>query len=101
MERGGGRELKAEGSAGADREALNAAYEAADYDAWKALMSARGGKILELINADNFARFAEAKLLQSSGKDEEAEAIMDELGLPFHGKGARSGRHSGEMPSGE
>jgi hypothetical protein len=64
--------------------ALMETYGAKDYDAWKKLMDERGGKILEVINENNFARFADAKILQSEGKNEEAKSIMNELGLPFH-----------------
>jgi acyl-CoA-binding protein len=78
-----------EGVRAENEQALLDAYSAKDYEAWKNLMSGRGGMILEVINADNFAKFAEAKLLQHDGKDAEAKTILDGLGLPFHGRGMR------------
>lgn len=76
-----------------NQEALMQTYENNDYNAWKTLMEERGGgKILELVNADNFAKFAQAKVLQSKGKAAEARAIMDELGFPFQERGVRRGQ---------
>ncbi len=75
---------------GWNHEALIQTYENNDYNAWKTLMEKRGGgKILELVNAYNFAKFAQAKVLQSEGKVAEAKAIMDELGFPFQERGIR------------
>lgn len=74
---------------GVDREALMETYKNKDYSAWKALMGERGGKILEIINEDNFSKFAEAKVLQSEGKDKEARVIFKELGLPFQDRGQK------------
>lgn len=71
--------------------ALMAAYSSSDFASWKALMEERGGgKILEIVNADNFAEFAQAKILQSEGKISEAKAILDEMGFPFQERGGRS-----------
>lgn len=72
-----------------DRAAVEATYENSDYEAWKALMEERGGKILEYVNADNFGEYAKAKLLQEEGKMDEAKAILDELGFPFQERGQR------------
>jgi len=67
-----------------------AAYESGDYTSWKSLMDERGGgKVLEIVNADNFAQFAKAKILQSEGKMSEAKEILDELGFPFQERGER------------
>lgn len=74
---------------GVDREALMETYQNKDYSAWKTLMGERGGKILEIINEDNFSKFAEAKVLQSEGKGEEARTIFKELGLPFQDRGQK------------
>lgn len=70
---------------------LIAAFQSGDYAAWKALMEQRGGGvILGLVNADNFTRFAEAKLLQAAGDRAAAQAVMEELGFPFMDRGGRS-----------
>lgn len=80
-----------EGEDESNHEAITAAYENGDFASWKALIEERGGgKILEVINADNFAEFAKAKMLQSEGKMDEAKAILDDLGLPFQERGARA-----------
>lgn len=76
--------------------ALVAAYESGDFDAWKALIEARGGgRILEIVNADNFAEFARAKLLQEEGGMAEAKEILDGLGFPFSER-KETGRLSGK-----
>lgn len=88
------------GEAGCDRKisetdqaALLESYKSGDYEAWKGLMEQRGGgKVLEFVNADNFSRFAQAKLLQSEGKKREAKIILDELGFPFKERIAKRGR---------
>lgn len=72
-----------------NREILAAAYENGDYEAWKALMEGRGGKILEIVDADNFAEYSRAKLFQLSGQPEEAKEILDGLGFPFSERKAR------------
>lgn len=71
------------------RAAIEATYESGDYEAWKALMEERGGKILEYVTADNFAEYAHAKLLQEDGQMDEAKTILDELGFPFQERGQR------------
>ncbi|MFA7169374.1 MAG: hypothetical protein WC178_00800 [Candidatus Paceibacterota bacterium] len=73
-----------------NHEAVDEAIESGDYETWKSLMDERGGgKILEIVNADNFSQFAEAKILQSEDKMEEAKAILDELGFPFQERKAQ------------
>ncbi|MDD3190119.1 MAG: hypothetical protein PHI66_00265 [Candidatus Pacebacteria bacterium] len=65
-------------------------FESGDYETWKVLMEQRGGgKILEIINEENFSKFAEAKILQSEGKNDEAKTILDELDFPFQERRAR------------
>ncbi|MFA6897191.1 MAG: hypothetical protein WCQ96_02820 [Patescibacteria group bacterium] len=81
----------ANGADESKREALMAAYESGDYTSWKSLMDERGGgKVLEIVNAGNFAQFAKAKILQSEGKMSEAKEILDGLGFPFQERGERS-----------
>lgn len=71
-------------------ESMTKAFEKNDYEAWKALMTGRG-RVTQVINSDNFARFAEAHQLSQEGKLEEAKAIRAELGL-----GLRDGKGSGQ-----
>ena len=83
--------MKGEGYNSSNHEAMMATYESGDFAIWKALMEERGGgKILEVINADNFAEFAKAKILQSEGNMDEAKAILDSLGFPFQERGTRA-----------
>lgn len=60
--------------------AMEKAFETRDYNAWKALMAGRG-RVTQVINAQNFAKFAEAHELAEQGKLNEANAIRTELGL--------------------
>jgi len=64
------------------------AFENNDYEAWKTQMEenmksrgGRGGRVLEVINEDNFAKFAEAYKLATAGDVAGADAIRAELGL--------------------
>jgi len=61
-------------------EAMEKAFENKDYNAWKELMQGRG-RVLEMVNESNFARFAEAHELAEEGKLEEAKQIREELGF--------------------
>jgi len=70
------------------KEDMNAAIEAGDYDAWLALASQNEwhSAMTDVINEDNFARFAEAHRLISEGRD-----ILEELGV--ENMGMQKGRH--------
>lgn len=68
-------------------ESMVAAFEKNDYNAWKNLMGGRG-RVTQVVNKDNFAKFAEAHRLSLSGKTDEANAIRQQLGL---GTGGRFG----------
>ncbi len=72
-------------------EAMTQAFEEKDFDAWKGLMQGKG-RVTEVINRDNFSRFAQAYQLASEGKTEEASQIREELGL---GLGNRRGQRNG------
>jgi hypothetical protein len=61
-------------------EAMTNALESNDYNAWKELMQGRG-RVLQVINEQNFSRFAEAHKLALSGTIDEARKIREELGL--------------------
>jgi len=52
-----------------------------DFEAWKALVMSKTGKVDPLITKDNFAKFAEAWKLAKEGKIKEANVIRQELGL--------------------
>lgn len=60
-------------------EAAQTAINNNDYNAWKEAMG--DNPITAKINADNFAKFAEAEKLRLAGKSNEARVVMDELGI--------------------
>ncbi len=60
--------------------AMNQAFETNNYNAWKELMQGRG-RVTQVINEQNFARFAQAHKLVLEGRIEEAQVIREELGL--------------------
>lgn len=75
--------------------AMEMAFEKGDYDAWKNLMQGRG-RVTQVINKDNFAKFAEAHKLAEDGKTAEAQKIREELGLGLKngmGQGKGMGRN--------
>lgn len=74
-------------------DAMQKAFENNDYAAWKNLMAGRG-RALQVINEDNFQKFAQAHKLALEGKTEEAQKIRTELGLGL-GKGTGAGRGMG------
>jgi len=61
-------------------EAMEQAFETKNYNAWKDLMSGKG-RVSQVINEGNFAKFAEAHELAESGDVAGAKAIRTELGL--------------------
>lgn len=75
-------------------EAMQKAFASNDYDAWKNLMQGRG-RATQVINKDNFAKFAEANKLAQQGKYAEADAIRKELGLRTR-DGQRVGAGNGQ-----
>jgi len=71
------------------------AFESRDYNIWKDLMKGKG-KVAQVINEDNFARFAEAHQLTQEGKADEAKEIRAELGLGLkNGSGKGQGQGYG------
>lgn len=75
----------------ARHKAMEKAFETKDYNAWKALMAGRG-RVTQVINAQNFAKFAQAHQLAEQGKIAEANKIRAELGLGLqNGSGVRQG----------
>lgn len=61
-------------------EAMEAAFDDLDYDAWYELMDGKG-RVTEVITEDNFATFAEAHELGKAGNSEGANKLRAELGL--------------------
>ncbi len=69
-------------------DAISHAFETKDYDAWvTARENVSKGRIMDIINKDNFSKFAEMRELRLAGDIEGANAIRAELGL---GQGNRN-----------
>jgi len=86
-------------------EAMEEAFENNDYEAWKNLMVGNG-RVMQVVNKDNFAKFAEAHELMEQGNTVEAQKIRQELGLglrndsgsgPCNGGGRGAGRNSANV----
>ncbi|MEA3399209.1 MAG: hypothetical protein U9R00_01705 [Patescibacteria group bacterium] len=60
--------------------AMTEAMDNNDYQAWSELMADRG-RITQVVNAENFAQFAEARRLGQAGDITKANAIRQELGI--------------------
>ncbi|MDD5652308.1 MAG: hypothetical protein PHX98_02845 [Candidatus Moranbacteria bacterium] len=72
-------------------EAMEKAFENNDYNEWKSLMAENSrGRVRDVINEENFSKFAEAHRLMEEGKYEEAKQIREDLGL-----GLRNGEGKG------
>ena len=75
--------------------AMEKAFENKDYNAWKTLMDGRG-RATQVVNKDNFAKFAEAHELAEQEKTDEANKIRAELGLGLqNGSGMGQGMGMG------
>jgi hypothetical protein len=74
--------------------AMEKAFEKKDFNAWKSLMQSRG-RVTQVINAQNFAKFAQVHELVEQGKTAEANKIRAELGLGLH-NGTGMGRGIGQ-----
>lgn len=76
-------------------EAMEKAFNANDYNAWKNLMQGRG-RVTQVVNKDNFAKFAQAHKLAEEGNLAESTKIRQELGLGLQngsGQGTGMGRN--------
>ena len=74
-------------------EAMTKAFTNNDYNAWKELMNGRG-RVTQVVNKDNFAKFAQAHKYMLEGKKTEAAKLRTELGLGLRdgsGKGTGMG----------
>lgn len=76
-------------------EVMTQAFENNDYNAWKEQMQGRG-RVTQVVNEGNFARFAEMHKFQLEGRTDEANAIRTELGLgQQNGSGQGQGQKMG------
>ena len=76
--------------------AMEKVFDHKDYNTWKNLMQGKG-RVTQVVNAQNFTKFAQAHELAEQGKIAEANKIKAELGLGLHngtgmGKGMGFGR---------
>jgi len=72
---------------------MEQAFENNDFQAWSNLMQGKG-KVIQVVNEGNFARFAEAHKLAEEGKMDEVKQIRTELGLGL-GNGSGNGQEQG------
>ncbi len=84
----------------AEREAVKAAVEANDYEAFNTAI-ADSPMASEIDSAEKFAKLVEAHNLRESGDIDGAKAIMEELGLKGPGMGGRGfgGGRGGDRPN--
>ncbi len=78
--------------------AMEEAFKNNDYQAWKKLMEQNQfqGRVMNVVNEQNFAKFAEAHRLAEEGKFAEADQIRTELGLRTRdGQGVGAGQGQG------
>ena len=73
-------------------EAMQKAFANKDYVAWKNLMQGKG-RVTQVVNETNFAKFAEAHNLALQGKTAEAQKIRTELGLGLQNGSGKTGRY--------
>jgi len=78
-------------------EAMEAAFESSDYDAWYALMTADGRhpRVIDAVTPDNFEVFILAHEAGEAGDAETAAKLRAELGLN-NGNGPRDGTGHGK-----
>ena len=78
-------------------ESMEVAFETMDYDTWYELMTEDGrhGRVVDIVNEDNFATFVEAHEAAENGDYELAAQLRAELGLN-NGHGPRDGTGFGK-----
>lgn len=66
------------------QQAVHKAIEDGNYEEWKTLMEQKSGRgrVLNVVNKENFGQFAKAYQLSKEGKFDEADEIRSQLGLP-------------------
>ena len=62
-------------------EAMVEAFASNDYNAWQELKTNNRGKIMDVINEDNFSQFIAMRQARLDGDTEAVDAIRAELGL--------------------
>ena len=72
-------------------DAMTKAFESRDYSEWSNLMKGKG-RVVDIINEDNFDKFVEAHELSLQGKIEEAREIRTELELGLQNGSGRKDR---------
>lgn len=72
--------------------AMEKAFANNDFAAWQKLMVGQG-RVTQVINKDNFAKFAEIHKLTEAGKTAEAQKLRAELGLGLGNGWGRMGNH--------
>jgi hypothetical protein len=78
-------------------DAMEKAFDSNDFTSWQKLMTGRG-RVTQVVNKDNFAKFAQIHKLTEEGKTAEANTLRTELGLGLHnGQGNGMGRGMGMM----
>lgn len=73
--------------------AMTHAFEIEDYDAWYELVAGQG-RVMQVVNKDNFATFAKAHKLSEQGDLAKAQQLRQELGLGQHNNSV-AGRGNG------
>lgn len=74
-------------------ELMQKAFENNDYEVWKNLMAGKG-RVTQIVNQENFAKFAQAQKMAKEGNLAEAQKIRQELGLGLkNGLGRGFGRN--------
>jgi hypothetical protein len=76
---------------------MQKAFDNNDFISWQKLMEGKG-RVTQVINKDNFAKFAEIHKLLQEGKKEEAQKLRAELGLGLQngmGRGMGQGMNRG------
>lgn len=77
-------------------DAMTKAFQNKDYAAWAKLMDGKG-RVTKVVNANNFAKFAEAHDLAAKGDLTKSKAIRTELGLGLKdGSGNKDGSGQGQ-----
>lgn len=87
-------------------DAMVASIDSGDYDAWVEARGEKGnGRIMDVVNEDNFSRFVEMRELQLAGDKEGANEIRAELGLGQgrmkNGSNKGQGRNNGKRQRSE
>lgn len=79
-------------------ETMTKSFENNDFNSWKEQMEGKG-RVIEMVNEENFARFAEAHKLAAEGDLEGSKKIREELGLGLRngsGEGSHKENRTGE-----